>query len=190
MTITVEPDDHRAAAPVLGVDPSSLSLQHRVPRLPALAVRTEQLPQLVSASVELRLLGSGHQVVLRLGETEWIETLAQMPGRLPHLPTQTRVESPLPGSGPYEARCTLSEHSERGLVKQRERFQDQSSTAQASLVLRGGDGAAAAVCLYLPDGDDELQWRTWRTQPATGRLVQTVSTLRLPPAIGQSLRAS
>lgn len=190
MTITVEPDDHRAATPVLGVDPWSLSLQHRIPRLPALAVRTEQLPQLVSASVELRLLGSGHQVVLRLGETEWIETLAQMPGRLPHLPTQTRVESPLPGSGPYEARCTLSEHSERGLVKQRERFQDQSSTAQASLVLRGGDGAAAAICLYLPDGDDELQWRTWRTQPATGRLVQTVSTLRLPPAIGRSLRAS
>ena len=52
------------------------------------------------------------------------------------------------------------------------------------------DGAAAAACLYLPEGHDELRWRTWRTQPETGRLVQTVSTLQLPAVVGHQLRAS
>ena len=190
MSTTGSESAHQAAMPVHGVDPESLSLRHRIPRLPALAVRTQELPQLDDASVEMRLLGTGHQLVLRLGETEWIETLAQMPGLIPHLPTEAHQEAPLPGLGAYEIRCTLTEHSERGLTKQRERFHLQSETAQASLLLRGADGAAAAVCLYLPEGHDELQWRTWRTQPAAGRLVQTVSTLQLPAALGHQLRAS
>lgn len=190
MSTTSDESAHRTAMPFLGVDPESLSLRHRIPRLPALAVRTQELPQLDDASVELRLLGTGHQLVLRLGDSEWIETLAQMPGLIPHLPTEAHLDAPLPGLGAYEIRCTLTEHSERGLAKQRERFHLQSETAQASLRLRGADGAAAAVCLYLPEGHDELRWRTWRTQPETGRLVQTVSTLQLPAVVGHQLRAS
>ena len=183
MSTTVDDSVRRSTTPALGVDPGALSLLHRIPRLPALAVRKQRLPQLDDAAVEMRLLGTGHQIVLRLGGTEWIETLAQMPGRIPHLPTEAHLDTPVPGAGAYEIRCTVTEHSERGLVKQRERFHRQSAAAQASLQLRGADDAAAALCLYLPEGHDELQWRTWRTQPGAGRLVQTVSTLQLPAAI-------
>ena len=66
MSTTSDESAHRTAMPFLGVDPESLSLRHRIPRLPALAVRTQELPQLDDASVELRLLGTGHQLVLRL----------------------------------------------------------------------------------------------------------------------------
>ena len=46
MSTTSDESAHRTAMPFLGVDPESLSLRHRIPRLPALAVRTQELPQL------------------------------------------------------------------------------------------------------------------------------------------------
>lgn len=190
MRITDDEAAPQPHAPELAVVPETLTLLHRVPRLPAMAVHIERLPHLADASVELRLLGGGHQVAVRIGDDEWIETLAEIPGCIPHLPVESRLDAPVPGGGPYEIRCTITEHSARGLAKQRDRCDRQAQDAQAALRLRGADGAAAIVCLYTPaEGHDALQWRTWRTHPASGRLLQTVSSLRLPAAGIQHRRA-
>ena len=74
------------------------------------------------------------QLVLRLGDSEWIETLAQMPGLIPHLPTEAHLDAPLPGLGAYEIRCTLTEHSERGLEQKRRGECERSDTGEHGLL--------------------------------------------------------
>lgn len=172
----------------LSVDDSTLSLLHGMSRLPALAVRTMELPGRSRITAELRLLGTGHQVVLRLGDQEWIETLAHVPGRIAHLPGTHREDSPAPGIISREVRCTVTEHSPRGLAKQRQRALEQSASAVVRLHLRGSDGAGAVLCLFASEDRDELLWRAWRSSPERGRLLQTVTLLRVPAETPQ-LRA-
>lgn len=185
ITSTAEPSVSTAQEPIqpvdaaLSVDDAALSLLHGIPRLPALAVRTVELPGRQRISAELRILGTGHQMVLRLGEQEWIETLAHLPGRLAHLPGSRREDSPAPGIVSREIRCTVTEHTARGLAKQRLRALEQSASAADRLYLRGSDDAGAVLCLFAPEGRDELLWRAWRSSPDRGRLIQTVTVLRV-----------
>lgn len=183
----VEPESIEAP---LAAAPEDLTLQHGLPRLPALAVHVAELPGRWQTRVELRLLGAGHQVFVRVGEQEWSETVAVLADRVPHLPTSTALPAPLLGGGGYEIRCTPTSHSARGMSRQRTRTLEQTRQADATLALRGSDDAAAGLSLHLPRGDDELAWRTWRTSPRDRRLVQTVSSLRLPGLADQGLRAS
>lgn len=190
-TSTADPSDATAQGliePVdaaLSVDESTLSLLHGMPRLPALAVRTVELPGRSRITAELRLLGTGHQVVLRLDDREWIETLAHVPGRLAHLPGSHREDFPAPGISSREVRCTVTEHSPRGLLKQRRRALEQTASAVGRLHLRGSDGAGAVLCLFASEDRDELMWRAWRSSPERGRLLQTVTLLRVPAEASQ-----
>ena len=139
--------------------------------LPALAVRDLRLDggrPGASGTLQLRLLGASHQVVISAGPGDCLETVACLPGRRTPLPARVAKQV---GGWEYEA---LPPH-------------DFAARAQELLALveghpRGLAGVfpgdpSAFTALVTQGGPDRLLWRTWHAYPQEGQLVCTRSSL-------------
>jgi hypothetical protein len=143
--------------------------------LPALAVLDLELGP---GSLQLRLLGASHQVVLdqsELGQDACVETVACMPGR----------RTPLPARAAEHVRGWEYEFAAR-IEKLTKHDFDCRAQELLALVENHPHGLAGvfpgdpnAFTALLAGGDEEgILWRTWHAYPQEGRLVCTRSTLR------------
>ncbi|MEY9871064.1 hypothetical protein ABH931_000518 [Streptacidiphilus sp. MAP12-33] len=148
--------------------------------LPALAVLDLELGP---NSLQLRLLGASHQVVLDQGEPggagpgqdACVETVACMPGR----------RTPLPARAAEHVRGWEYEFAAR--IEKLTKYEfDCRAQELLALVENHPHGLAGvfpgdpnAFTALLAGGDEEgILWRTWHAYPQEGRLVCTRSTLR------------
>lgn len=150
---------------------------------------TVSLPGHHDVAVELRVLTGGHQVVLNIHGRRWVETLTDVGTVATSLPVSQRRDAPEDGGLVYESRCTVTEHSSRGLQKQRARVSATCAAATGSVVRPdpADPQAGAGLCVFGFNDDDEILWRSWRIMPGDNRLVQTVSTVWVS-ATGMDLR--
>ncbi|MDO5617821.1 DUF2617 family protein [Kocuria sp.] len=159
--------------------------------LPAQASRTVDLPGPDGATVELRLVESGHQVVIALRGHRWVETFTVPQTSTALLPITEHRDHPTSGSIAYEARCTVTEHSQRGLQRQRARVEQVCSASLGYISQTvGTDLHTAGLCIFGFNDDDEIRWRSWYCKPQDNRLVQTTSTVWLSAFDARLRRAS
>jgi len=166
------------AAPFVDSRAADLSLVFGLARLPALGTHRVELP---GVSVELRVLGASHQVVLDLDGLEWSETVACLPDRAGALPTREESRAGHMVSR-FAARCvrlapaTLAARV-RGLRRRCE------GHPQALVGTFPGSPLAVTALMVDPVVDlavDPLvpaAWWSWHAYPQTGELVVTRSML-------------
>ncbi|MBV6698844.1 DUF2617 family protein [Kitasatospora aureofaciens] len=149
--------------------------------LPALAVRDLRLDGTgrpgTSGTLQLRLLGASHQVVVVAGPDECLETVACLPSRRTPLPARVAKQV---GSWEYEFAARIEALPPH----------DFAARAQELLALveghpRGLAGIfpgdpSAFTALVTQGGADRLLWRTWHAYPQEGQLVCTRSSLVVP----------
>lgn len=155
--------------------------------LPALAVRDLRLDGQdgqdgqdcqdgpgASGTLQLRLLGASHQVVIEAGPGSCLETVACLPGRRTPLPARVAKQI---GGWEYEFAARIEVMPPH----------DFAARAQEILALveghpRGLAGVfpgdpSAFTALVTQGGADRLLWRTWHAYPQEGQLVCTRSSL-------------
>lgn len=147
------------------------------PELPALAVLDLEL---AAASMQLRLLGASHQVVLAGRSGRCSETVACLPGR--RLPLPARAAEAV-GGWEYEfaARVeTLPGHAFTARAQELLTLMEQHPHGLAGVF----PGDPRAFTALVAGGDAErVHWRTWHAYPQEGRLVCTRSSLVRPGAV-------
>lgn len=200
----------RDVPPPTGLLPSPL--EHRAlsfgaadQLLPSLKDATVELPGHSEVTVQLRLVEAGHQVVLNAGGARWVETFLVAESIGTQTPLTTRHGESARAELTYESRCTVTEHSPRGLRKQRMRVLDTCAAATASLTIDsalepeghdnphpepGDSPHGSGLCVFGFNDADEILWRSWHIQPGGHRLVQTTSTVWLADFSSSLPRAS
>jgi len=141
------------------------------PEQPALAALDMDFAPL---SLQLRLLGASHQVVLRRGEERWSETVACMPGRRSPLPA--RVAEHRQGWD-YEFAARIEQlpvHSFAARAQELLALVEHHPYGLAGVF--PGDPSAFTALLAGGSGE-RVHWRTWHAYPQEGRLVCTRSSL-------------
>lgn len=152
--------------------------------LPALACLDLDL---AGATVQLRVLGASHQVLLECRGAYCSETVACMPGSRTPLPVGVSKRL---GDIEYEFAARVETLSAGSF----------SGRAQELLALvadhpRGiagtfpGDPDAFTALLAHRD-DDQVHWRTWHSYPQENRLVATRTRVAVPPAAGPELESA
>lgn len=139
-------------------------------------------------SVQLLLLGTGHQVVVTVDGQQWVETFTIPSADTAHLPITQRQDDPVSGGLVYQAHCTETQHSPRGLARQRQKA-EQACATSAGFTFHHADAAGTAgsgLCVF-GFNDDDIMWRSWHVAAGENRLVQTTSTVWLT-AGGAGLR--
>lgn len=152
------------------------------PSLPALAVRdltltgdgqpgTDGRP---AGTMQLRLLGASHQVVIAAGPGECVETVACMPGRRTPLPA--RVAEQVAGwEYEFAARIeSLPPHVFAARAQEILALVDGHPRGLAG-VFPGDPSAFTALVAH--GSSERVLWRTWHAYPQEGRLVCTRSSL-------------
>ncbi|WP_254897853.1 DUF2617 family protein [Kitasatospora sp. NA04385] len=151
--------------------------------LPALAVRDLRLDGACSApnglrgTLQLRLLGASHQVVLAAGPGDCLETVACLPGRRTPLPA--RVAEQVAG-WEYEFAARIEElppYVFEARAQELLALVEGHPRALAG-VFPGDPSAFTALVAHCEDR--RVHWRTWHAYPQEGRLVCTRSSLSLP----------
>ncbi|GLW68744.1 hypothetical protein Kpho02_10430 [Kitasatospora phosalacinea] len=151
--------------------------------LPALAVRDLRLddasgaPDGLRGTLQLRLLGASHQVVLAAGPGDCLETVACLPGRRTPLPA--RVAEQVAG-WEYEFAARIEElppHVFEARAQELLALVQGHPRALAG-VFPGDPSAFTALVAHCEDR--RVHWRTWHAYPQEGRLVCTRSSLSLP----------
>ncbi|MDH6111780.1 hypothetical protein P3T36_002094 [Kitasatospora sp. MAP12-15] len=149
--------------------------------LPALAVRdlplsgdgrpTDGRP---AGTLQLRLLGASHQVVIAAGPGDCLETVACMPGRRNPLPA--RVAEQVAGwEYEFAARIeTLPPHVFAARAQEILALVDGHPRGLAG-VFPGDPSAFTALVAH--GSAERVLWRTWHAYPQEGRLVCTRSAL-------------
>lgn len=130
-------------------------------------------------TVQLRLLEAGHQVVITVDEQQWVETFTVPSPDTTHLPITQHQDDPLSGSLIYQAHCTVTQHSPRGLQRQRHKVEQACNTSAGFTSHRAdpSGSAGSGLCVFSFNNDDEIQWRSWHVAAGENRLVQTTSTM-------------
>ncbi|WP_232734253.1 DUF2617 family protein [Kitasatospora sp. CB02891] len=150
--------------------------------LPALAVRDIGLDDGTGRSdafggtLQLRLLGASHQVVLAAGPGDCLETVACLPGRRTPLPA--RVAEQVAG-WEYEFAARIEElppHVFAARAQELLALVEGHPRALAG-IFPGDPSAFTALVAHC--GDRRVHWRTWHAYPQEGRLVCTRSSLSL-----------
>ncbi|MFF0295687.1 DUF2617 family protein [Kitasatospora sp. NPDC004614] len=150
--------------------------------LPALAVRDIGLDDgtgrsgALGGTLQLRLLGASHQVVLAAGPGDCLETVACLPGRRTPLPA--RVAEQVAG-WEYEFAARIEElppHVFAARAQELLALVEGHPRALAG-VFPGDPSAFTALVAHC--GDRRVHWRTWHAYPQEGRLVCTRSSLSL-----------
>ncbi|MGP3926558.1 MULTISPECIES: DUF2617 family protein [unclassified Streptomyces] len=135
--------------------------------LPALA---EMKLQLGSATVQLRLLGASHQVLVEEERGQCSETVACMPGSATPLPLGVAKRI---GAWEYEFAAhveTLSQSSFAGRAQDLLALVADHPYGLAG-TFPGSPYAFTAMLAQFREG--QLGWRTWHSYPQEGRLVTT-----------------
>lgn len=154
--------------------------------LPALAVRNLRLDGLdvgptpgpatrrPGGTLQLRLLGASHQVILAAGPGECLETVACLPGRQNPLPA--RVAKQVAG-WEYEFAARIEElppHIFAARAQELLALVEGHPRALAGIF----PGDPSAFTALVAHGDqNRVLWRTWHAYPQEGRLVCTRSSL-------------
>ena len=146
---------------------ADLSLAYGLRPLPALGTHTVTLGGL---TVELRVLGASHQVVLG----DWSETVACLPDRPGALPAR---EEQVVGDYVvrFEARCDRP--ADFGAA-----VSTVITTCEAdpnALVAEFPGSPLAVTALSASVVDDGVAWQTWHAYPQAGELVWTSSVVSL-----------
>ncbi|GAA0661377.1 DUF2617 family protein [Kitasatospora atroaurantiaca] len=153
--------------------------------LPALAVRNLSLDNLgpdgpgraasrTGGTLQLRLLGASHQVILAAGPGECLETVACLPGRQTPLPA--RVAKQVAG-WEYEFAARIEELPPHVFAA---RAQELLSLVEGHPCALAGifpGDPSAFTALVAHGGRHRVLWRTWHAYPQEGRLVCTRSSL-------------
>ncbi|MFE0105722.1 DUF2617 family protein [Streptomyces sp. NPDC059009] len=147
--------------------------------LPALATLDLQL---ADASLELRLLGASHQVLLDQEQGSCSETVACIPGSSTPLPLGVAKRV---GDWEYEfaARVeTLSRGQFAGRAQELLALVAEHPHGLAG-VFPGSPHAFTALLAQWHEG--QVQWRTWHAYPQDGQLVATRTRVgaRMPAAL-------
>lgn len=162
------------AAPFVDSRAADLSLAFGLDRLPALGTHRVELP---GASVELRVLGASHQVVLDIDGLEWSETVACLPDRAGALPTreQSRVGDLV---SRFSARCVRLPPAE---LAARIRALRRHGEGHPHALVGTFPGSPLAVTAMVVDAAVDpavpVGWWSWHAYPQTGELVTTRSVL-------------
>ncbi|WP_441251308.1 DUF2617 family protein [Kitasatospora sp. McL0602] len=155
--------------------------------LPALAVRDLRLDSpgtdtttaaRSGGTLQLRLLGASHQVILAAGPGECLETVACLPGRQTPLPA--RVAKQVAG-WEYEFAARIEElpaHIFAARAQELLALVEGHPRALAGIF----PGDPSAFTALVAHGDqNRVLWRTWHAYPQEGRLVCTRSSLVVRP---------
>ncbi|MDH6123682.1 DUF2617 family protein [Kitasatospora sp. GP82] len=125
-------------------------------------------------TLQLRLLGASHQVILAAGLGECLETVACMPGRQTPLPA--RVAKQVAG-WEYEFAARIEELPPHVFAA---RAQELLALVEGHPRALAGifPGDPSAFTALVAQGDlHRVLWRTWHAYPQEGRLVCTRSCL-------------
>ncbi|GAB17559.1 hypothetical protein GOEFS_035_00910 [Gordonia effusa NBRC 100432] len=161
---------HTLTVPYVDTRSEQLTLAIGEPALPALA-RREWL--FADITLDLRLLGASHQVVVS-GRVAFSETVACLPDRPDTLPTEFR-------SGPYRFDAQTITASGRVLNDTVEDLTARSEIADAAgdpvLIAQFPRYPLAVTAVFAQFDDDVLTWQSWHVYPQSGEIVRTRSQL-------------
>lgn len=146
---------------------ADLSLAYGLRPLPALGTHTVTLGGL---TVELRVLGASHQVVLG----DWSETVACLPDRPGALPAR---EEQVVGDYvvSFEARCDRPADFAAAVST----VITACEADQNALVAEFPGSPLAVTALSAGSFGDGVAWETWHAYPQAGELVYTKSVVSL-----------
>ncbi|GAA1966877.1 DUF2617 family protein [Kitasatospora viridis] len=136
-----------------------------------------------TGTLQLRLLGASHQVVIAAGPGECLETVACMPGRRTPLPA--RVAEQVAGwEYEFAARIeSLPPHVFAARAQEILALVDEHPRGLAGVF--PGD-PSAFTALVAQGSAERVLWRTWHAYPQEGRLVCTRSSLVVRGPVGAS----
>lgn len=152
--------------PFVDARPEDLELRLGLPAQPALAVKHLHWP---GHTVQLRLLGSSHQVIVEGGASAFSETVACLRdgGELPETSTADgyRFASAVTYPG-----ARFEAHVQRLMAT-------LSNNPSALAGAFPGHPLAMTGVEFLNEAPGQFKWRTWHAYPQCGALVQTDSVL-------------
>lgn len=161
-------------APYVDTRAADLVLSLTEPMLPAVAVRTVDLPR---AQVELRLLKASHQVVVRRAGNELVETLACLPRAPERLPASYRARC---AAGDYGTTVDVHELTAADLAQTVERLLASYADDERYIIGLFPGHPLATTGVGLTDSEPGVvSWRSWHAYPQEQRLVLTRSRLSL-----------
>ena len=144
------------------------------PVLPALTMATAPVP---GGTLELRVLGASHQVVLRGGDGDIVETVACLPGHSPYLPAT--IEHRIAGRR-YRFRAAVEQVAAAEVSARANDLRAMASQrADAPAVVAAFPAAPDAVtALAVSSGRAQghvhgVGWRTWHVYPNSSQVVTT-----------------
>lgn len=142
------------------------------PRRPALATLELDVP---GGRLELRLLGSSHQVLFTAPDTVVSEVVACGVGDPGLPPAAARAV----GAWDYRFRAAVHRLPPPRFRGRVERLVARLSDDPAAIVGRfPGSPHAVTALLAGGDGNGAIRWRTWHAYPQDGRLVTTSTTVQ------------
>ncbi|MBM9620344.1 DUF2617 family protein [Streptomyces zhihengii] len=135
--------------------------------LPALAVLDLELS---GASLQLRLLGASHQVLLDQGEASCSETVACIPGSSTPLPLGVAKRL---GDWEYEFAARVETLSRQSFAGRAQELLALVADHPHGLAGTFPGDPHAFTAMLAQRGERQVQWRTWHAYPQEGRLVVT-----------------
>lgn len=143
------------------------------PPIDPLATRTVSVG---GTEVELHVLGASHQVILRSGENELVETVACLPGVGGDLPDS--ADRSLQGVGTYRFDSIVEALSRTELSRRVDHLHSEVAHSTGGLFVAFLGDPLAVTALHLPSGEGRsLRWRTWHSYPQSSELVITTTTV-------------
>lgn len=133
----------------------------------------------IRGTLQLRLLGASHQVILAAGPGDCLETVACLPGRRTPLPA--RVAEQVAG-WEYEFAARIEELPPHVFAARAQELLALVEGHPRGLagIFPGDPSAFTALVAHCEDR--RVLWRTWHAYPQEGRLVCTRSSLVLRTA--------
>ncbi len=153
------------SVPFIDAQPQDLVLSIGLPPQPALATKTFELPV---GRLEMRLLGSSHQVIVEGPSSTFSETVACLNngGSLPS-------ESSDDGYRFYSSCMQLGERFDTEVADLLNRLEDKTDALTG--IFPGHRLALTGI--ELIESSEGISWRTWHAYPQSATLVRTDSTL-------------
>ncbi|MFI5860989.1 DUF2617 family protein [Streptomyces sp. NPDC051546] len=136
-------------------------------RLPALAVLNLELG---GATVELRLLGASHQVLLEEGDVLCSETVACMPGSSTPLPLGVAKRV---GDWEYEFAARVENLSRGSFAGRAQELLALVADHPNGLAGTFPGSPHAFTAMLAQRYEGQVRWRTWHAYPQEGQLVAT-----------------
>ncbi|WP_314175773.1 DUF2617 family protein [Streptomyces winkii] len=144
--------------------------------LPALAQRALQFD---GVTVQLRLLGASHQVLLEEDGSVCSETVACMPGSSTPLPLGVSRHT---GEWEYDFAAQVETLSPREFAARARELLDLVSDHPGGLAGTFPGAPHAFTALLVERLAGHVRWRTWHSYPQEGRLVSTRTRVARLPA--------